>query len=89
MKPRIDLKKIKKLRKEKKFSQEHMAKILGYETATGYCYMESGRCAIDANRLLLLANTLGVKMEELFLSMLPTDLVDNDTEQAATFDKAV
>jgi transcriptional regulator with XRE-family HTH domain len=72
----VDLKKIKRLRKAKKITQEEMAAFLGYKTATGYCYLESGRCSIDAHQLYVIAKTLDVKMEELVLSLDATDLVN-------------
>jgi len=69
---KIDLKKIKKLRKQKGITQDVMAAYLGYKTATGYHYLESGKRAIDADRLFIIAHTLGVRSKIFFLpSALP------------------
>lgn len=73
---KIDLSKIKKLRKLKKISQENMAIKLGYKSPTGYSYLESGRCAITAEQLPIIANELGVSIEDLFLSYFPTKTVE-------------
>jgi DNA-binding XRE family transcriptional regulator len=77
----IDLAKIRKLRKLLKISQETMAGLLGYKTPTGYSYLESGRCSINADQLPIIANALGVTVNELYFAYNSTILVD---EQAAT-----
>ena len=64
----IDLVKIKKLRKGKKISLEEMAIYLGYKTATGYYYAESGRCKFKPTHIPMLAEKLEVAMNDLFLS---------------------
>lgn len=73
----IDLKKIKQLREQKGLTQEVMAVYLGYKTATGYHYLESGKRAIDADKLFIIAQTLGVRVEDLFFTHHPTKLVDD------------
>jgi len=73
----VDLKKMKQIRKKKKYSLGHMAKILGYKSPTGYSYLESGRCKISADQLLLIANEFGISVVDLYLCPHPTNLVIN------------
>lgn len=63
---RVHLKKIKKLRKEAGFSLEHMANLLGYESANGYYYLEIGRGKFSAEALAKVADTFGVSIGDLF-----------------------
>jgi transcriptional regulator with XRE-family HTH domain len=74
----VDLKKMKKLREEKGYSLKDMADYLGYKSANGYLYLESGRCTIDAIQLFLIAQKLEVScMEDLLLYPQPTNTVAN------------
>ena len=74
----INLKMMKKLRQEKGYSLKEMANFLGYESPNGYLYLESGRCAIDATKLFLIAQKLEVScMEDLLLRPQPTETVAN------------
>lgn len=63
---RIDLLKIRILRKKKGLTQRYMAKKLGYKTDIGYHYLETGRCKIKAEHLTVIAAELGVPMEDLY-----------------------
>jgi transcriptional regulator with XRE-family HTH domain len=63
---KIDLEIIKTLRKKKGLSQGELANRLGYKTSIGYHYLESGRCQIKADQLVVLANALGVEVRDLF-----------------------
>jgi transcriptional regulator with XRE-family HTH domain len=63
---RVDLKKIKKLRKDKKISQKEIAKKLGYKSGTGYHYIETGKRNIKAETLAKIAQVLNVSVEELY-----------------------
>lgn len=63
---RVDIRKIRKLRKEKKLTQKYMAEKLGYKTDIGYYYLESGRCQIKAHHLSVIAEELGVNVEDLY-----------------------
>ena len=65
---RVDLKKIKNLRKSRKITQKHMAKKLGYESDTGYHYIESGKRKMTAEQLIIIAFELGVREDELYAS---------------------
>lgn len=63
---RVDLNKIKKLRKEKDITQNEMAKKLGYKSDVGYHYLESGRCQIAAIQLAMIAQILDVPVSHLY-----------------------
>ncbi|SMB98013.1 DNA-binding transcriptional regulator, XRE-family HTH domain [Thermanaeromonas toyohensis ToBE] len=76
MKRYIDLAKIKALRKQKGLTQEDMAQALGYETAIGYHYLETGKRRITAERLADIAAILGVTVDELYADE-PTSVVAN------------
>jgi len=65
---RVNLEKIKKLRKEKKISLEEMAHILGYESQNGYYYLEVGRGRFTAETLAKVADILGVSIDSLFFT---------------------
>lgn len=71
---RIDLDKIRSLRKTKRITQLEMAKRLGYKTDLGYHYLEKGRCRIRADQLAIIAETLKVPIEELYVND-PTEVV--------------
>jgi transcriptional regulator with XRE-family HTH domain len=63
---KVDLAKIKKLRKAAGITLEEMAKRLGYESPNGYYYLERGRSKFHAETLANVADILGVSLEELF-----------------------
>ncbi|MFZ5688626.1 MAG: helix-turn-helix transcriptional regulator [Bacillota bacterium] len=63
---RVNLRKIKSLRKQRKLTQKYMAKLLGYETDVGYHYLETGRRQIRAEQLAIIASELGVSVEDLY-----------------------
>lgn len=65
--PKVDLAKMRMLRRRKGISQREMARTLGYKSAVGYHYLETGRCAIQAEQLFCIAERLGVPIGELFL----------------------
>lgn len=73
--PKVDLVKMKALRRRKGISQREMAKTLGYKSAVGYHYLETGRCAIQAEQLFRIAERLGVPIGELFSRPSCTDTV--------------
>lgn len=63
----VDINKIRKLRKCKaRMSQEEMAKRLGYGSAVGYNYLETGKARFSAETLAEVADILDVSIEELF-----------------------
>ncbi|WP_018132710.1 helix-turn-helix domain-containing protein [Effusibacillus pohliae] len=63
---KVDLQKIKRLRIENNLSLEDMAAYLGYKTATGYYYAESGRCKFKPHHIPMIANKFEIPMEQLF-----------------------
>lgn len=63
---RVNLKKIRRLRKQKKLTQLYMAQKLGYESDVGYHYLETGRCKIKAEQLDVIASEFGVSTDDLY-----------------------
>ncbi len=63
---KVDLNKIRLLRKQKKLSLQDMSDILGYKTPNGYYYLEVGRCVFPADKLAKVADTLDICMNDLF-----------------------
>lgn len=76
MKRYIDLAKIRALRKQKGLTQEDMAQALGYMSAIGYHYLETGKRRITAERLADIATILGVNVDDLYTNE-PTNMVDS------------
>lgn len=66
---RVDLEKIKSLRKNKGLSLEEMANILGYESLNGYYYLEVGRGKFSAETLAKVADKFNVPIESLFFEV--------------------
>ncbi|HJV46604.1 MAG TPA: helix-turn-helix transcriptional regulator [Bacillota bacterium] len=62
----LNLEKIKQLRINNNLSMEDMAIYLGYRTATGYYYAESGRCKFKPNHIPLIAIKFNIGMNELY-----------------------
>ncbi|MNV93926.1 Helix-turn-helix domain protein [compost metagenome] len=71
---KVDLDKIKGLRKNQGLSLEEMAFQLGYESANGYYYLEIGRGKFPAETLAKVANIFRVTIEELFFEEEITDM---------------
>jgi transcriptional regulator with XRE-family HTH domain len=63
---KVNIEKIKTLRKEAKISLEKMSEILGYDSPNGYYYLETGRIKFPAEKLAVVARTLNVPIETLF-----------------------
>lgn len=63
---KVDLCKIKKLRKQFELSLDEMAKLLGYESANGYYYLEIGRGKFPAETLAKVADIFNVPINDLF-----------------------
>lgn len=63
---KVDLDKIKRLRKTKKLSLSEMSTMLGYESPNGYHNLEKGRVKFPAEALAKVANIFGVEIDELF-----------------------
>lgn len=63
----LNLKFIKKKRKEKGYSLEYMAKIVGLSNASQYYKYECGDYKLKAEMLPQLAKILGCKIENFFI----------------------
>ncbi|MFD0825812.1 helix-turn-helix domain-containing protein [Neobacillus sp. M.A.Huq-85] len=63
---RVDIEKIKLLRKTANISLEKMSELLGYDSLNGYYYLETGRIKFPAEKLAVVARVLNVPIEELF-----------------------
>lgn len=66
MEKKVDLLKIKQLRKSSNFSLEEMAQKLGYDSPNGYYYLEIGRSKFSAETLAKVADIFHVSIEDLF-----------------------
>jgi len=65
MRTKINLAKIRRIRKEKGISQTFIAKRLGYTHTSGYSNIENGRTDMKAEHLVIIAETLGVPIDDL------------------------
>lgn len=65
--PRLNLELIRQLRKDKGLTQDDMARKLGYHSALGYHYLEKGRCKVSADQLAVIASTLNVTIDSLYV----------------------
>jgi transcriptional regulator with XRE-family HTH domain len=63
---KVNLTKIKALRKKNSISLEEMSRKLGYESINGYYYLEIGRSKFPAETLAKTAVILNVDLNELF-----------------------
>ncbi|AFC28361.1 hypothetical protein PM3016_1436 [Paenibacillus mucilaginosus 3016] len=73
---KVNLRKIKQLRKEAKFSLDEMAQLLGYESPNGYYYLEIGRGKFSAEALAKVADKFGVPIDELFFIQDVTEMAN-------------
>ncbi|MBG9486411.1 DNA-binding protein [Bacillus thuringiensis] len=58
---------IRHIRKEKKITQEELAKNLGFSSSSAISYIENGQRKLNADKIPKLAECLGVNIEEIFL----------------------
>lgn len=63
---KVDIEKIKTLRKNANISIEKMSETLGYDSLNGYYYLETGRIKFPAEKLAMVAKVLGVPYDSLF-----------------------
>ena len=61
----VDLKRLHDERKRKGFSQEYMAKAMGWKDRGVYAKRENGIVNISANELIRMAEILGYSKEEI------------------------
>lgn len=59
--------KLREKRLEKGISQVFISKKLGYKTASGYANIEAGRNKLSLENAKIIAEILGVPINELFL----------------------
>lgn len=71
---KVDLEKIKKLRKQAGLTIESMSTLLGYSSPNGYYYLEIGRSKFLAETLALVADILKVSISDLFFEHNITNL---------------
>lgn len=62
----MNLKKLKELRKAKGFTQEQMAKLLGYKDKSGYCQLENGDIKMTLEKAIKISKILGADIKEIF-----------------------
>lgn len=66
---KINLEKLKELRKKRNLSQSDMAKVLGFNTLYPYHRKEGGNQPFTAEELHALANYFGVPLEYFFTNV--------------------
>lgn len=64
---KVDLEKIKHMRRRAHLTLEDMAEKIGYGSLNGYYYLERGRSRFPAETLWAVAEILDVPIEELFV----------------------
>jgi putative transcriptional regulator len=64
---KVNLERVRKLRKDKRLSQEDVAKILGFNTVYPYHRKESGQQSFTAEELMKLAQLYKVSYENFFI----------------------
>jgi len=64
---RVDIDKIKRMRKHSRITLQEMAARLGYKSPNGYYYLERGRSKFTAEMLATVAEILETSLEDLFL----------------------
>lgn len=79
---KVNLEKIKRLRKQHGYSLDKMAELLGYESPNGYYYLEIGRGKFPAETLSKVAGIFGVPITELFFDHEIAETVTVDDQSA-------
>ncbi|MEA1855623.1 helix-turn-helix transcriptional regulator [Cytobacillus sp. OWB-43] len=78
---KVDLEKIKSLRKKANLSLNEMAKLLGYESINGYYYLETGRGKFPAETLAKVASIFNENVDNLFFEVKITEMA-KESKQA-------
>jgi putative transcriptional regulator len=60
---------LKEIRKAKGFTQEQMAKMLGYKDRSGYWYLENGRVAMTLEKAVKISEILNIDIKEIFSAL--------------------
>ena len=63
---RLNLDRLQRVRKRKKYTQEEVAKALGFKSRSAYSKRENGLATIGADELAIIAELLGYDMEYFF-----------------------
>lgn len=58
--------KLKNYRLQKGFTQEDMAKYLGYRSKSGYWHLENGKTEMTIEKAKIIGDILGISPEEIF-----------------------
>lgn len=74
---KVDLEKIKNLRKKANLSLNEMAILLGYESINGYYYLETGRGKFPAETLAKVATIFNENVDNLFFEIKVTEMANN------------
>ncbi|MEX3715420.1 helix-turn-helix transcriptional regulator [Cytobacillus horneckiae] len=77
---KVDLEKIKSLRKNSNLSLSEMATLLGYESVNGYYYLETGRGKFPAETLAKVATILNQNVDNLFFEIEVADMANNSRQ---------
>lgn len=71
---------VRDIRKQKRITQENLAKKLDFSHASAISFIENGKRRLDAEKVPVLANALGVSIEELFFAQNVVELTTNENE---------
>lgn len=62
----LNLQRLQNARKRKKYSQEEMSQMLGFNSRSAYSKRENGIVTLGADELAIIARVLGYEMEYFF-----------------------
>ncbi|USK71730.1 helix-turn-helix domain-containing protein [Peribacillus asahii] len=79
---KVNLRKIKHLRKRERLSLNKMSELLGYESQNGYYYLESGRNKFSAETLAKVSDIFKVQIDELFFEEEIAEMAKGKTHSA-------
>lgn len=60
----MNYKKLKEIRKKRGFTQDYVAKEMGYSNKSGYCMLETGQVKVDLEKAKLLKSILSLSDSE-------------------------
>ena len=75
---------LKKARKEKGYTLENMAKILGYKSKVSYYYIENNVNRVTLNNAYKISQILGKPIEELFANFFTQKVQETQTKTTDT-----
>lgn len=70
--------KLKKMREDKGYTQEFMAKKLGYKGKSGYCLLENGSTKLSVEKAIKIAEILEVDPSIFFTSKVEDTSTETD-----------